>query len=470
MSSVSPQPWYAQFLRTSEGSEPTHEGLARTLGVPSVLLLSIGAVIGTGIFVILGVVVPLAGPAVVVSFALAGVASLLSGLCYAEIASTLPSSGSVYSYAYASVGELIAWVVGWCLVLEYGAGVAAVSVGWSQYLVEGLHSIFGITLPEEFTNSPINGGFVDLPALLLVLAIAFVLTLGAKESARLNAALVVLKIALLALFVVITIQGFSTSNLNPFVPLGIAGVMAASSKLVFAYAGFDAAAVAGAESKNPKRTVPIAIIGGLIIVMVMYVVVALVAVAAVPWQEFIGSGGEAALAQIANQVAGAQWPGQIISAGAVLTIMTVVLASLYTLSRLLYTMSRDGLLPKKFASLSPKRKTPVFSTWSLAWILALLAGFVPLDDLAAAISLGTLVAFCTVAVAVMVLRKRKPDLKREFRLKGGPTIPILALCVNVALIISIPHVTWIAFTLWLIAGLLLYWFYGRRKSNLATRV
>lgn len=438
--------------------------LDRSLSTMAVLLLAVGSVIGTGIFVVLGVVVPLAGPAVVLAFILAGVACLLSGLSYAELASSLPSSGSVYSYAYASVGELVAWVVGWCLILEYGVGVAAVSVGWSEYLNAGLNDAFGITIPTDLLRGPLQGGIVDLPAALLVIAIAFVVSAGAKESARINAALVVLKLLLIAFFLVVAFAGFNSANLEPFLPLGIAGVIAASGKLIFAYAGFDAAAVAGAEAKNPRKAVPIAIVGALTIITIIYTLVGLAAVGARPWQQFEGEDGEAVLAQIVQEVTGQSWPGEVIAVGAIIAITSVVLAVLYTLSRIVFTMSRDGLLPAKLGQLSPRTKTPVFATWLLAILLAVLAALVPLNDLAAAISLGTLVAFAVVNIAVLVMRRKRPDLERPFRVPFGPVIPITAVLLNVVLMIGMPGATWVAFVIWLVAGLLIYFFYSRHRS------
>lgn len=456
---------WATLTRTSVGPVSEEVHLDRSLSTMAVLLLAVGSVIGTGIFVVLGVVVPLAGPAVVVAFVLAGIACLLSGLSYAELASALPSSGSVYSYAYASVGELIAWVVGWCLILEYGVGVAAVSVGWSEYLSAGLSDAFGINIPDEFLRGPMQGGMFNLPAALLVLAVAFVVSAGAKESARINAALVVLKLLLIGFFLVVAFSGFDSANMTPFLPLGIAGVIAASGKLIFAYAGFDAAAVAGAEAKNPRKAVPVAIVGALTVITIIYTLVGLAAVGARPWQEFAGQQGEAVLAQIAQDVTGQTWPGEVIAVGAIVAITSVVIAVLYTLSRIIYTMSRDGLLPKRLGKLSPRTQTPVFTTWLLAIGLALLAALVPLNELAAAISLGTLVAFAVVNVAVLVLRRQQPDLERPFRVPLGPVIPVVAIIINIVLILGMPGATWIAFTVWLIAGLLIYFLYSRHRSE-----
>lgn len=456
---------WEEFTRTSDGAQADPEvHLKRSLSTVAVLLLAVGSVIGTGIFVIMGVVIPLAGPAVVVSFILAGVACLMSGLSYAEIASSLPSSGSVYSYAYATVGELTAWIVGWCLVLEYGVGVAAVSVGWAEYLNEALAQALGVTIPASLTNGPLAGGVIDLPAALLVIAVAFVVSAGVKESARINAVLVILKLLLIVMFLVIAFWGFNADNLKPFLPLGVAGVLAAAGKLIFAYAGFDAAAVAGAESKNPRKAIPIAIVGALTVITVIYTLVGLAAVGAWPWQQFEGTGGEAALARIVQDVSGQAWTSEIISVGAIIAIISVVLAVLFTLSRIVYTMSRDGLLPEQLGRLSPRTHTPVRATWLLAGFLAALAALVPLEDLAAAISLGTLVAFSVVNVAVLVLRRRRPDLPRLFRVPGGPVVPILALLLNGVLIVTMPTATWIAFTVWLVVGLIVYFVYGRHHS------
>lgn len=456
---------WQEYTRTSDGAQATGEvRLNRSLSTFTVLLLAVGSVIGTGIFVILGVVIPIAGPAVVISFVLAGIACLMSGLAYAEVASTLPSSGSVYSYAYASVGELAAWIVGWCLILEYGVGIAAVSVGWSEYLNAGLQNAFGWEIPNAISYAPADGGVINLPAMVLVLTMAAVVSMGVKESARINAVLVMTKIALIGLFLFIAFQGFQSENLSPFLPLGVAGVLAASGKLIFAYAGFDAAAVAGAESKNPKKAIPIAIVGALSLITVIYTLVGLAAVGAWPWQRFEGTGGEAALANIVQEVSGKAWTAQIISVGAIIAIISVVLALLYTLSRIIYTMSRDGMLPPRFARLSKRTNTPTYSTWVLAGFLALLAAFVPLEELAAAISLGTLVAFSVVNVSVLVLRKTRPELPRLFRVPGGPVIPILALCLNAVLIVTMPGATWIAFSIWLVAGIFFYFLYSRHRS------
>lgn len=459
---------WRELLRTSDGAN-TDPGLHlnRSLSTVSVLLLAVGSVIGTGIFVIMGVVVPLAGPAVVIAFVLAGIACLLSGLCYAEIASSLPSSGSVYSYAYASVGELVAWVVGWCLILEYGVGIAAVSVGWAEYLNEGLQELFGFQLPQALSASPQQGGVVNLPAFLLVITMAGVVSVGVKESARVNAGLVVVKLLLIGMFIVITLTGFQAANLSPFLPLGVAGVLAAAGKLIFAYAGFDAAAVAGAESRNPHRAVPIAILGALSLITVIYALVAFAAVSARPWEEFEGQGGEAALAQIVAEVSGQSWPSVLLSVGAIVSIISVVLALLYTLSRIIFTMSRDGLLPARLGTLSPRTRTPVFSTWLLAGFLACLAALVPLAELAAAISLGTLVAFGVVAVAVLALRRSRPELYRPFRIPLGPVIPLAALTLNVILAVNLPWPTWVAFGVWLAAGLVVYFRYGRHRARVA---
>ena len=461
---------WRELLRTSDGANAEPEvHLERSLSTVVVLLLAVGSVIGTGIFVIMGVVVPLAGPAVVLAFVLAGIACLLSGLCYAEVASSLPSSGSVYSYAYASVGELVAWVVGWCLILEYGVGIAAVSVGWAEYLNEGLQELFGVQLPHELSASPQQGGVINLPAFLLVITMAAVVSIGVKESARVNAGLVVVKLLLIGMFIVITLTGFEAANLSPFLPLGVAGVLAAAGKLIFAYAGFDAAAVAGAESRNPRRAVPIAILGALSLITIIYSLVAFAAVAARPWEEFEGQGGEAALAQIVAEVSGQSWPSVLLSVGAIVSIISVVLALLYTVSRIIYTMSRDGLLPRKLGTLSPRSRTPVFSTWVLAVFLACLAAVIPLEELAAAISLGTLVAFGVVAVSVLVLRRARPELDRPFRIPLGPVIPLTALTLNIVLAASLPWPTWLAFGIWLLVGLVIYFRYGRHRSHVAQR-
>ncbi len=340
----------------AEGGQGEGGTLRRSLGLWQLTMISIGATLGTGIFVVLGEAVPKAGPAVTLSFVIAGLTALFSALSYAELAGTIPVSGSSYSYAYATMGELIAWICGWCLVLEYGVSVAAVAVGWGEYLNELLDGTIGVTIPDALSAPPGDGGIFNLPALIVVLlAMAFLLG-GAKESARANTIMVIVKIAALLMFCAIGIQGFKSGNYENFMPLGMAGVSAAGATLFFSYIGFDAASTAGEEAKNAQRDLPRAIMLSLVIVTALYVLVAAVAVGAKPWKGFNDS--EAALAGIMKDVTGQTFWGTLLAACAVIAIASVVLTVLYGQTRILFAMARDGLVPKVFARVHPRRGRP----------------------------------------------------------------------------------------------------------------
>jgi len=455
--------WWTGARRTVDAKPDTR--LSADLGTWSVMLLAIGSVVGTGVFVILGVVVPIAGPAVPISFLLAGIVCMLSGLSYAELASTLPSSGSVYSYAYSTVGEGLAWIVGWCFILEYCIGLSAVSVGWSDYLVVGVQSLTGFTIPVQISAAPAAGGWIDLPAVIVILAVAYVVTRGVRESTRTNNLLVLLKLGLLAVFCAIAFSAFQPANLTPLFATGIAGMLTASSQLLFAYNGFDAAAVAGGESGNPRRAIPLAIVGALSIITVVYVLVALAAVGAWPWQRFSGPDGEAALTVIAGQVTGSELVSNLMSAGIVVVVVSTILAGVYTLSRVVFSMSSDGLLPARLSAVSPRTRTPAKATAMLATLIAILAGFIPLDTLASAVSLGTLLIFTVVNVSVLVLRRTRPQLPRGFRVPLGPVIPLLAIAFNLYLMSRLRGSTWILFGLWITIGIVVYLAYGQRRAQ-----
>lgn len=455
-------PWWRSALRTVDPRPDAR--LKAALGVPSILLLAVGSVVGTGVFVILGVAVPMAGPAVIASFILAGVACLMSGLSYAEVASRLPGSGSVYSYAYASVGEGIAWLVGWCFILEYSVGLAAVSVGWGDYLGEAISQVLGVAVPVAISGAPAAGGIIDLPAITVVIAGAWIVSRGVHDSARVNALLVGLKLALLGFFCVVAFTAFEPTRLVPFFATGVAGMLAASSQLIFAYNGFDAAAVAGGEARNPRRAIPIAIVGAIGVIILVYVLVATAAVGAWPWTNFTGASGEASLTLIAQEVSGSTLVGEVMSIGIVVAIVSTILAGLYTLSRIAFTMSSDGLLPRSLSRVSPRTHTPAQATWILAAFIALLAGFTPLEALTSAVSLGTLLALIVVNISVLVLRRNRADLPRGFRVPLGPSIPILAIAINGFLMTRIRASTWLVFAAWIGIGVAIYLLYGIRKN------
>ncbi|MEU8748152.1 amino acid permease [Streptomyces parvulus] len=450
----------------AEGVQGEGGSLRRSLGLWQLTMISIGATLGTGIFVVLGEAVPKAGPAVTLSFVIAGLTALFSALSYAELAGTIPVAGSSYSYAYATLGELVAWICGWCLILEYGVSVAAVAVGWGEYLNELLDGTIGVTLPAALSAPPGDGGIFNLPALIVVLLAMTFLLGGARESARANTIMVVVKIAALVLFCAIGVMGFRSGNYEHFMPLGMAGVSAAGATLFFSYIGFDAASTAGEEAKNAQRDLPRAIMLSLIIVTVLYVLVAAVAVGAKPWRNFTDS--EASLAQIMTDVTGQSFWGTLLAFCAVVAIASVVLTVLYGQTRVLFAMSRDGLVPKVFSRVHPKTGAPRANTVIVSLFCGVLAAAIPLGQLADATSIGTLFAFALVNVAVVMLRRTRPDMRRTFRVPLSPVLPALGFGFCVWMMGSLSTVTWVVFGVWMAAGLVFYFVYGQRRSRLAT--
>ncbi|NNN37176.1 amino acid permease [Streptomyces sp. S3(2020)] len=439
--------------------------LRRTMGVGQLTLLSVGATLGTGIFVVLGEAVPEAGPAIVVSFLLAGVTALFSALSYAELAGMIPGSGSSYSYTYATLGELVAWVCGWCLILEYGVSVAAVAVGWGQYVNELLELTAGVSLPETLSAPPGLGGTLNIPAALIVVLAMVVLLRGARESAVANTIMVAVKIAALVMFCAVAFTAFRAGNFQPLFPLGAAGMSAGAASLFFSYIGFDAASTAGEEAKNPQRDLPRAILLSLFLVTTLYVLVALAALGAMPWREFEGT--EATLSEVLVQAVGggSLWP-ILLSAGAVIATTSVVLTVQYGQIRILFAMSRDGLVPPLFAKVHPRTGVPRANTVIVSSFIAVLAALVPLGSLADATSIGTLFAFMLVNLAVVLLRRRSPDTPRSFRVPFAPVTPLLGVGFCAYMLFSLGSDTWIAFGVWMAVGLLIYGTYGIRHSKL----
>jgi APA family basic amino acid/polyamine antiporter len=450
----------------AQHEETGGHGLRRSMGLWQLTALSIGATLGTGIFVILGEAVPLAGPAVVLGFVLAAVTALFSALSYAELAGSIPVSGSSYSYTYATMGELVAWVCGWCLMLEYGVSVAAVAVGWGAYIDDLASNTVGAVLPAALSAPPGDGGVVNVPAIAVVLLAMVLLLRGTSESAKVNAAMVVLKVGVLLFFCAVAFTAFRAGNLAPFVPMGLAGVTAAASQAFFSYIGFDAASTAGDESRDPRRDLPRAIVLSLAVVTVVYVLVALAAVGAVPWPQI--SGSEAALADVLSLATGQTWTAVLLSIGAVIAIASVVLTVLYGQTRILYAMSRDGLVPPVFSRVSARRRIPVANTVIVSVVIALLAGLVPLGELANATSIGTLFAFALVNVGVILLRRSRPDLPRTFRTPLYPLTPVLGVAFCVLLVFGLGSATWLVFLAWMLVGLAVYSGYGYRHSALRT--
>ncbi len=439
-------------------------GLKRTIGLFQLTMFGVGATVGTGIFFVLTTNVPKAGPSITISFVLAAAVAGVTALCYAELAGAVPVSGSSYSYAYATIGEVMAMVVAACLLLEYGVSSAAVAVGWSQYLNELLNNLFGFEIPHALSFAPSEGGIVNVPAIVLVVLCMLLLIRGASESATVNAVMVIIKLGVLVMFVVIGATGWSSNNLADFAPFGVAGIWAATGGIFFSFIGLDAVSTAGEEVKDPTRTMPRAIILALIIVTTVYVAVALVAVAAQPWPKFEGQ--EAGLARILEDVVGATWPGTILAAGAVISIFSVTLVTLYGQTRILFTMSTDGVVPSIFKRINPRTVTPVVNTVIVAAAVSILAGVVPLQGLADLTSIGTLSAFAVVSLAVIVLRRREPDMHRPFKVPGYPVTPVVSIIVTIIVVSGLPAVTFIAFAVWIAIFLGFYFAYGISHSNL----
>jgi APA family basic amino acid/polyamine antiporter len=451
-----------------ESANPHGPRLERTIGTFQLTMFGVGATIGTGIFFVLGQAVPEAGPAVIISFILAGIAAGLAALCYAELASSVPVSGSTYSYAYATLGEVVAMGVAACLLLEYGVSTAAVAVGWSGYLNEAVTNILGISLPPALLAAPFAEGdgatgLVNLPAVILVGLCMLLLIRGASESARLNAIMVVIKLAVLLMFVVISFTAFNGANFTDFAPLGKAAIGTAAGTIFFSFIGLDAVSTAGDEVKDPQRTMPRALIAALIIVIVFYVLVALAALGTQPWTEFEGQ-QEAGLAKILEIVTGANIWGTILALGAVISIFSVTLVTLYGQTRILFAMGRDGMLPPVFAKVSPRTGTPVNNTIIVAVVVALLAAFVPLDYLIDVVSIGTLTAFVIVSLGVIILRRREPDLPRAFKVPGYPVTPVLSILACAYILSSLHWITWVVFAGWVLVFLAFYLVYGRKHS------
>ncbi|GAA3556582.1 amino acid permease [Microlunatus spumicola] len=452
-----------------ESANPHGPRLERTIGTFQLTMFGVGATIGTGIFFVLGQAVPEAGPAVIVSFILAGIAAGLAAICYAELASSVPVSGSTYSYAYATLGEVVAMGVAACLLLEYGVSTAAVAVGWSGYLNEAVSNIFGFSLPQALLYAPFAAdpdaptGLINLPAVVLVGLCMLLLLRGASESARANAIMVVIKLGVLLMFVVIALTAFNGSNFSDFTPLGKAAVGTAAGTIFFSFIGLDAVSTAGDEVKDPQRTMPRALIAALIIVIVFYVLVAFAALGTQPWTEFEGQ-QEAGLAKILEVVTGANIWGTILALGAVISIFSVTLVTLYGQTRILFAMGRDGMLPPVFAKVSTRTGTPVNNTIIVAIAVAILAAFVPLDYLIDVVSIGTLTAFVIVSLGVIILRVREPDLPRAFKVPGYPVTPVLSILACAYILSSLHWITWVVFAGWVIVFLAFYMFYGRKHS------
>jgi APA family basic amino acid/polyamine antiporter len=440
---------------------PGQHRLVPTLSWWHLVALGVGGVVGTGIYTLVGVGANLAGPAVILSFFVAGLICVCAALCYAEVAAMIPASGSAYTYSYAALGEIFAWVVGWSLILEYSLVVSAVAVGWSGY-VSGFLISLGTPLPLLLSAGPYAGGLINLPAMFIIALVAGLLSAGTRESANLNAALVIVKLAALALFIALAGAHFHLSAFHPFMPYGFAshevagtphGVMAAAAIIFFAFYGFDAISTASEEARNPDRDIPIGIIGSLAVCTLIYIGVAAAAVGSMPFIEYARSAEPLAL--ILRRL-GSGKAAATIGVAAVVALPTVILAFLYGQSRIFFVMARDGLIPRVLATINPRTGTPIRITWVTAVIVGVLAGVVPLDQIAALANAGTLLAFMAVALCLLVFRRRDPLRHRPFRAKAAWLIAPAAILGCLYLFISLPQRTQLFFVCWNVFGLVLY--------------
>lgn len=465
------------------------KSLHRSLGAFQLTMLGIGAVIGTGIFVLTAEAAQKAGPGMMLSFVIAGVVCAVAALCYAEMAAMVPVSGSAYTYSYAVMGELLAWMVGWALILEYAVAAGAVSVGWSGYVVGLLENVLHMDIPDMLVRGPYDGGIINLPAMLIAGLVTWLLVIGTRESATVNAVLVVIKVAALSLFIALAVPVMNMQNFQPFAPLGFAGISAAAASIFFAYVGFDAVSTAAEETKNPQRNMPIGLIGSLAICTIFYLLVAAGVIGSVGAQPVFGPTGEALApgsAVLAQQCAamGDQavvcskealawtlreigWPqiGNLIGLAAGLALPSVILMMMFGQTRIFFVMSRDGLLPEAFSKIHPKYNTPHVITVITGMAVALFAAFFPVGKLADISNSGTLFAFAAVSVAVLVLRRTDPDRRRPFR------TPLIWLTAPIAiagcayLFVSLSWETIRLFLIWATLGLIVYFTYSRSRSH-----
>jgi len=454
------QGWNARkTIIAVEDLHPDHR-LRRSLGWPHLVALGVGAIVGTGILTLIGVGADRAGPAVILSFVVAGVICAAAALAYAEMATMIPASGSAYTYSYVVIGELVAWVIGWSLILEYSLVVSAVAVGWSGYAVPLLEPL---GFPEALATGPFLDGVVNLPAIFIIAVVTGLLLCGVRESATINALLVMVKMAALAVFVAVALPYFDNANLEPFMPYGFPktmgpdgverGVMAAAAIIFFAFYGFDAIATAAEEARNPGRDLAVGIVGSMLLCVAIYMAVAVTAVGAIHFTRFADSPEPLALIlrQLAQPTA-----ATYLAASAVIALPTVLLAFLYGQSRIFFVMARDGLLPRSWARVSPRSGSPVRITLITALLVAIIAGLLPIDDIAALANAGTLAAFTAVGLCMLIMRVRAPDAPRTFRAPAGWLVGGVAIAGCLYLFVSLPATTQLWFLAWNAVGLVVY--------------
>lgn len=461
----------------------TDTGLKRELTAKNLIALGVGAIIGTGIFVLTGTAAAnYAGPAIILSFILSGIGCVFAGLCYAEFSSMIPIAGSAYTYSYATLGEFVAWIIGWDLILEYLFASSTVAVGWSGYFVSFLKD-FGIVIPDQLCQAPFDhipgngwvatGSLINFPAVALVVLITALLIIGIRESSRINNIIVFIKVAVILLFIGFGLSFINVENWTPFIPentgkfgsFGISGIFTGAGVIFFAYIGFDALSTAAQETKHPHRDMPIGILGSLAVCTILYVAVAAVLTGMVNYKEL----NVAAPIALAIDRAGdsLRWLRPLVKIGALAGLSSVVLVMLMGQPRIFFAMAKDGLLPKSFARVHPKFHTPYMTTILTGFFSAIIAGLLPIRLLGELVSIGTLLAFVIVCTSVIILRKTSPETHRPFKTPFVPWVPLGGIVICMAQMIALPVDTWLRLIIWMAAGMLIYFFYSRKRSNLA---
>ena len=468
----------------NEAAETGEHTLKKTLGAGGLIALGIGAIIGAGLFSITGMAAANhAGPAITISFIVAGLGCLFAGLCYAEFASMIPVAGSAYTYSYATMGEFIAWIIGWDLVLEYAVGAATVGISWSRYLVKFLEG-FNVHLPVELSVGPWDGGIINLPAVFIIVLMSLLLIKGTKESAFVNGIIVTVKIAVVLTFIILGWKYINTENLNPYIPVntgkfgdfGFSGIIRAAAIVFFAYIGFDAVSTAAQEAKNPKRDMPIGILGSLFICTILYILFAHVMTGVTSYTSFAGQDGIAPVSVAIEHMGTPNalgiitpdypWLNRAIVVAILFGYSSVILVMLMGQSRVFFSMSKDGLIPRIFSTINPKTQTPAKSNLLFMVFVSAFAAFIPARVVGEMTSIGTLFAFILVCVGVWVMRRKMPELPRAFKTPLVPLVPILGIFVCLFMMVFLPMDTWIRLIVWMLIGMDIYLVYGAKHSHL----
>jgi basic amino acid/polyamine antiporter, APA family len=473
----------------AEAAQTGEHSLKRVLGPINLVTLGIGAIIGTGIFVLTGqAAAQYTGPGIVLSMVLAGIASGLAGLCYAEFASTVPIAGSAYTYGYATLGEFFAWVIGWDLILEYALGASTVAVGWSGHLTSFLTDFLGVTIPAAYAAAPctfINvagcspDAIFNLPAVLITVAVTILIVIGIRESANVNSAIVIVKVAVVAIVILGGAAFVNSANWTPLIPAntgtfgqyGWSGILRGAGVIFFAYIGFDAVSVAAQEAKNPQKDMPVGILGSLVVCTVLYILVSGVMVGLVPYQQMLGSSAPMVVAIRAAETASGgsallHAMTMLVEVGAIAGLSSVMVVMMMAQPRIFYSMANDGLLPPFAKKIHPRFRTPHVTSIITGCVVALAAGFTPIGALGELVSIGTLLAFVIVSIGVIILRYKRPDLERPFKTPFVPFVPILSVLVCLGLMAGLPGETWLRLIIWMAIGLAVYFLYGYKHSEL----